>query len=315
METLTNYYAVHPNFWASQEKPVILPSGNEKPIKRDGDNFSSKILHGETYWSQDTRDFGDMMTYFDKFYANAFKNCTSLAVDGPSCCGKSTLIDTFKPLKINQFYNVQTANAYNIFPTSALSYIHINDEFNAHYNLISDRSAISNVCYLIAYYVMNCITNNLKPDKSLHGICQDAVDLHNLKSLFSYLKSRNYNILIIMDSSYRHTKRRMIARGKATGSSSDLAKALIPQYHTAQIASFSFVANILNLLCLDFHYIRRSFKIKDDSLMFKANYEAFTKHNTLTNQGIVMKLPIESTTSGTDFFKTLQGIAIDLSSR
>lgn len=314
MEFSYDKYVQYPRpLEASTPSNIILPSGNNR-VNKDDDALKS----GQTYWSMEaTEDLSTMKDYFEAFYSQQIFNqdTTNLAVDGPSCCGKSSLIDKFKALKVNDFFNVQTGNSYNIFPTLAISYIYINKEFAKLNDMISDRSLISNIAYLMAYFIMNCRANGLKEEKTLHGICEELVDMHNLKSAFSYIRGLRCTVLIVMDSSFECSRKRMYARGLATGSYSDMAKSQCKEYHEAQVAAFSYIANILNFPCLDLNYVRKKYQVEDDTLIFQENASAFHKYNYLKNENYNLDIDVSVSSSGTEFFKQLQEIAIDLSYR
>ncbi|UVT30827.1 guanosine monophosphate kinase [Penaeus vannamei nudivirus] len=309
MEELYNSFVVYPKFGNDEDC-------KDQPLKsnRDVGCIEEAKQKGEAFWSMDaTTDMLTIDDYFDAFY-DRFKFHQSLAVDGPSGCGKSSMINKYKPLKVNGFVNIQEDNSYNIFPANALPYIFINLKIAETENAISDRSAISNFAYFITYFIMNAITSNLYPGHTLHGICDIMVNLHNLKPFLEFIKPHmQKNTLILMDSSFEHNARRINKRGRLTSSISDIAKSICYEYFISQIAAFSYLANILEIPCIDINYVRTKFYIDDDSKIFEANSRAFNKVNILDNDCIV-DVAYERT-NGSNFMKELQKHVIDISRR
>ncbi|UVX94893.1 TK2 [Callinectes sapidus nudivirus] len=296
---------------------VRTPSTNtiqKAPI--DLDSMSKKLL-GETFWSMDCNyNTPTLKSYFDEFYKKYLKNKNNLAVDGPSCCGKSSMISSANPIKINDYSNINDNNSYNKIGEASLTYVIINDKMMETPNVVSDRSVISNLTYQMAYYVMNLDVNGLIYTRSMHSICEEFINIHNLKPLLQYLKAKKYNILIILDSSFEHSAIRMNKRGLKQKSSSDVVKSLCLEYHRAQTAAFSFMANFLNLPCLDINYLRTTYNKSDDEI-FALNSssfkEYFLKHLNIDNSKV--NILTELTNMGNQTIQDLHTITIQITNR
>ncbi len=311
MDDIFDNYIKHPKITDYVNYNFIAQPSFEQTIEQ-------RRRYGETYWSLDVSEIlPTVKSYFDEFYKRLVYECdiNNLAVDGPSCCGKSSMLENFKPLKVNQFFNIQHCNAYNIYPTATISYYHINKIFARTYNTICDRSLISNLAYLITYQIMNFISNQTLTHFSLFGLCEHIIDMHNLKSFLSYIKGQKYNILIILDSDFEASAKRMNIRGRLRSSNGDIAKSLCYQYHTAQTAAFSYLANILGLACIDLNYVRKKYNVENDQEIFTSNKNMFEKHNTITNNNYTIDIEKEFTVCGSSFYKTLQQVAINISNR
>lgn len=270
---------------------------------------------GETFWSLDCETIETIDEYFKIFYNTYISNYENLAVDGPAACGKSSLLAKLKPTKINKFYNINDANIYNTIPEMSLTYIKINEELSKYKGLTTDRSSISNIAYLMTYYIMNMITNDGLYNKSLHSVCHEFMNFNNLFSLLQNIRSKKMNTLIVLDSSFEHVAKRMNKRGLDQKSPSDVVKSLCKEYHTAQIAAFSYLANYMNYPCIDLNYVRLAFSVTDETLLFKANTNAFKNCCYFEPFNKIINVPRERTTLNSDTLKWVHNNAIQISKR
>ncbi|UOT91788.1 TK2 [Aratus pisonii nudivirus] len=296
-----------------------LPPIYKSEIKSDSLNIYQKKKQGETFWSLDvTEDVTDLEEYFKKFYNLYVLGNTNVFVDGPAACGKSTLVNDLNPLKINQFYNINEGNGYNICPEYALAYIVLNEDFSKYENICTDRSIVSNLAYLIAYYCMNLINNNAVYNKSIHFICEEYVLVSNLKPVLEYIRSLKLEVIIFVDSSFEYSAKRMNARGVALESNSNIVKSLCKEYHTAQLAAFSYLANYMNYPCIDFNYIRLHYKVDDDSDLFRMNskyFQSVISESLEMGNLQVLDITTEITTIHPEVMKELHNNAIKISTR
>ena len=299
MEALYTKYCLHPVFKITQTTLTIL----------------QKKSLGETFWSLDCKDDDDLEKYFEEFYKQFVKHYDRLAIDGPSACGKSTLIQDLNPAKINQFFNIGQENNYNQISEHSYIYININEKLAEYPGLVTDRSVISNLAYLMTYYIMNLLANNGLFNKSLHSVCQEFIDIHNLKSLLQNIKAKKLQVLIILDSSFENMAARVNARGLSENSASDVIKPLCKEYHTAQIAAFAYFANYMNYPCIDLNYVRCHFDIKDDAEIFKANKKAFMRVCNFSPFTGVIDLPRVPVVVSSSILKSLHHKIMTISKR
>lgn len=273
-----------------------------------------KRKKGETYWSLDCFTFMTLDNYLQHFYSNYIQDCKNLAVDGPSACGKSTILCDLNCSKINNFYNLNESNNYNILPELSLSYIMINDKLSNIENLTMDRSIISNLCYLMTYYVMNTLTNKSVHTKSMHAVCNEFIYLHNLKSTLEFIRAKKYNVLILLDSSFEAMAKRTTARGIKTNSVSDLIKPLCWEYHTAQTAAFAYIANFMQYPCIDFDYLRQFYGLSDEQ-MFSKNKEVFERICDFKKFDKPIDIPKKKISINPTVLKCLHSRIIEISNR
>ncbi|UHB41762.1 GMP kinase [Macrobrachium rosenbergii nudivirus] len=313
MDKIYNDYVLHPKI--KRRKNIhVLPSGN---IKIDVDENS--ILHlkalGQTYWSLDV-DLNIHKTiddYFEWFYLNTNTN-KAIAIDGMSCTGKSSLISNFTHVKINKYINLQEKNGYNIFPENSISYLLMNMRMAFTSNVLIDRSCISNLAYLYCYYVMNHLGNKRDLLLSSFGLCDEFTRIHNLKPLLEWIKSKNVNAIIYIDSSFEKSAMRMNKRGVHEKSPSDIIKSLVKEYHTAQTTAFAYIANMLNLSCIDFNYLRLMYNVEDDEI-FGKNSKMFYDKMMYREEEKLPNIKPYNTPINSNFIKELQKVALNLSSR
>lgn len=289
---------------------------HEKTSYRLHEDYNLKKKKGETFWTLDAFPYVSMEEYLDQFYQQYISHFNQIAVDGPTACGKSSLIEYLNPQKVNSFFDLNKGNGYNIISEYALIYIKINELLTKHDGLAVDRSIVSNIAYLMAYYVMNVLVNNMTFNKSLHGICREFVSLFNLEHMLQHIRSKKFNVFILMDSSFEAFAKRTNKRGIVSGSVSDCVKSLCQEYHTAQIASFSYLANFLNFPCLDLNYVRKFYNVTSDFALFTVNDAMFKKHcSLLPFTGRIDNLTKEQTTVESTIIKQMHSEVINKSKR
>ncbi|UBZ25616.1 TK2 [Carcinus maenas nudivirus] len=290
---------------------VSYPKDTDKEETPNTAIHTIRKTMGETYWSHNVNNLS-LIEYFNEVY-DTISDWEYIAIDGPSCCGKSKLISNLNPMKVNEIYNVNEGNAYNMYGEAAISYFILNDKFQKE-KLTTDRSAISNIAYLMAYYVMNIMTNNCQYNRSMHSLCDEFVNFHNLKPCLEYIRAQNYNVLILLDSSFEHSAIRTNLRGVSVGSTSDIVKSLCFEYHASQTAAFAYLANFMNYPCIDLDYVRTMFDITSDDNIFEANARGFKKHFKGKAENVT-KIPCEKTNISSPFMKYFHYIAIEMSNR
>lgn len=187
----------------------------------------------------------------------------SFAIDGTTCCGKSTIVAKYPNAKINNYLNDHAHN-YNFQATTALEYLILSIRMMTESkNIVCDRSPISNIAFQLTYYLMNKYGSG-GGDESLNGLCEKYVRMHNMLPALEFLKGLKLNIIIIIDSDIDDIQRRMHARDD---SASDKIKSAFPQYYY-QNAAFAYLANRLALPCFDLNYFARRYDVADKALVF-----------------------------------------------
>lgn len=279
--------------------------------------LNQNYREGVTYWSmtadETTPTFKD---YFTKFYQTSFENCNSLAVDGVTACGKSSLLSGCTWTKINNFYNLSKENVYNFISFLSLDYIKINEELSTYEGIVTDRSLVSNLTMLLAYYIMDILTNNNIYTRSMFAICEEFVNMFNLKACLNYIRGKKFNVLIMIDSSYDHWAKRTNIRGVNEKLTTDCIKSLCIQYHRAQTAAFAYIANCLHFPCIDLNYVRVYYNIENESAMFETNKEAFGNNMHFPSTSVdVIDIDKELISVAPPILKVIHERAIALSHR
>lgn len=215
----------------------------------------------------------------DEFFTNLyskFKSAGNLAIDGPSAMAKSSMLNDSFTQKVNNFININQNNCYNNNPIAALSYYTISAEMYKCFNkTLFDRSPISNLAYGLCFYIMNILTKDQIGYRTLTGICEEFIKNLNLTSFLEYINAQEFNILIMIDSSYPHYAKRLNKRGYNTNSRSDINKSMVYEYWVGQTAAFSYLANALNLNCIDINKIRMVYPKLDDVIIFDTLCKSF----------------------------------------
>lgn len=175
----------------------------------------------------------------------------NIALDGVSCCFKSSIISPFKYYKINSA--IQNALPfYNICANVAMDYFVLScHAMDTAKSMIFDRSPIANIAFQYVYYMMNQMSakgNYL----SCHGVCQQYTEMHHLTSLFEYVRAKDYRVIILIDTDYNKWCERMIKRG----GESDIGKSFSRDYHRAQNAAYSYIASVLGYPIIDIAWLR-----------------------------------------------------------
>ncbi|QBB28632.1 guanosine monophosphate kinase [Homarus gammarus nudivirus] len=288
-------------------------------------NPSIKLLktqksQGETYWTQDVA-VGCNETveeYLNRFYLNFISSkFDNIFIEGPSATGKSSLSRGFNTFKINQFYDVSRNNVYNTYPEMAIIYMNLNLLLSKYKGIVVDRSIISNMAYLMVYYIMNVMVNEGKHLKSMFGLCEEFVTLYNLTPALEYFRNCKTNVLVIIDSSFEHSAKRANGRGIVTNSSSDMIKSICKEYHQAQTAAFSFLANFLRYPCIDLNYIRSNcYNPGGDTEIFTTHAKIFQSwFSGIYEKDVKIEIPQEFRTLDHSVMRHLQDIVIMKSNR
>uniref|UniRef100_A0AAU8GFG2 Uncharacterized protein n=1 Tax=Faxonius propinquus nudivirus TaxID=3139431 RepID=A0AAU8GFG2_9VIRU len=255
-----------------------ITNHNNENTTYDNDNDILKTLKnmkkfGITYYSSCFNTFNKFTTIEDEIhmFMNKFTNAQNVFIDGLCATGKSTLAKYFTNIKISQYLDI--SNSYNYHPTSALSYVLLNILMNEESEgLIIDRSPLSNIAFQICYYIMGILTNDDLGYRTLSAICQEYIDNHNMLPVLEYIKNKNLNILIILDSDFIKASKRLNLRGYYTNSISDKQRSLVKEYWLGQMAAFSYLSNMLHIPCFDINYFRIKYKKNDDENLLQEIY-------------------------------------------
>lgn len=242
----------------------------------------------------------------DEFFKNLFQNINSksnLCIDGPSAMAKSSMIGNAKSQKVNNFININKNNCYNNNPVATASYYIISSKMNNSLsNIVFDRSPISNLAYGLCFYIMNILTTNQLGYRTFSGICSEFIQNTNLVPFLEHVKSQKYNILIMIDSSFSHYSKRFNRRGYHAKSRSDINKSLVYEYWIGQTTAFAYLANVLNLHCIDINKIRMEYPTLDDDFIFNIICTKFQDTLTLNFSNDISTINInpQTTSMGSD---------------
>ena len=230
-------------------------------------------------------------TYYNfSRYINVDQKYSTISLDGPSACGKSTTIDFFKRKDKIKNYIGNLSATYNLKPSSALNYAILNYRLlTESQNTIIDRSPISNIAYQLCYYIMDRISNHeLEADRyTLTAFCKEYIEIHNLMPYLEFLNASNLNIIIILDSNFEKVSTRLFNRGIKYNNPSDVARSTVYCYLKAQNAAFAYLANELDYYTLDINFYRLKYSSVNESDLFDAisNHLKFIINDTInTNQ-------------------------------
>ena len=200
------------------------------------------------------------INYNFKKYINSKSIYSTIALDGPSACCKSTVIDQFKQKNKISNYIDNLSDTYNFKPSSALTYAIINLRLlTESQNMVLDRSPISNLAYQLCYYIMDCMSksDNMNYYKyTMTALCKEYIEIHNLTPYLEVLNAFKLNIIVILDSNFERLGFRLFNRGLKTNSSSDMMRSVMDCYLKAQNAAFAYLANELNYYTLDLNFYR-----------------------------------------------------------
>lgn len=217
----------------------------------------------------ETESYLDFML---KLYPRNSKQKT-FAIDGTSCCGKSTLLNQFSSFKINDLlkHDIKT---YNFDAACSFSYYFLSEYLANKLEYVAfDRSYLANIAYQYVYYIMFYIhqingqlaeTENglfvfdLITGETPFAICENYTRIHHLTPLFEHINAVKPNIIFIIDSDVKSVAKRMEDRGKNLKNVGDLAKSACPQYILAQNAAFAYLAHKCNLPCIDLLILRKT---------------------------------------------------------
>ncbi|QLI62409.1 HgNV_027 [Dikerogammarus haemobaphes nudivirus] len=219
----------------------------------------------------------------------------NFAIDGPSAMGKTSMIKKKPSNKINKYTNIHKNNSYNNISIASFTYFTLNQELLKNCEgLIFDRSIISNIAYGIAYYIMNIIVNENKTYHTFSSLCEEFINITNMRATLEHLKSEKHQVLIVIDSSYEHYAQRLNNRGYENQSKGEILKSQVYEYWCGQTAAFSYLANILNYHCIDLNVLRTEFpqeveKVDIINVMcekFRECYYLYEPTNIVTTSGI-----------------------------
>lgn len=186
----------------------------------------------------------NMCTTLDQINEDFVKrlNNGNLCLDGTTCVGKSSIFPNLS--KVNHLMNVEE---YNISPPVAFNYLCTGlslctDNPNT---TIIDRSPISNIAFQFVYYIMKKYANS---DRTLFGLCEEYMQLHNMEPMLEFIKSLQLPILIFIkpgDVGVAELMERMRKRANDTSSLGDAYKCNNEMYFIAQNAAYEFLGRVL----------------------------------------------------------------------
>lgn len=179
------------------------------------------------------------------------RNNGSLFIDGAACSGKSTFITKLNNLhranstKVNVWLDVDD---YNFDANTAFHYMELlNHELPNMINSVIDRSPISNIAFQYVYWLMKHINDSLTPFQW----CENYTKIHRMEPLLEFVKSKRFNIVVVINTNYDEVKDKMLKRG----SDGDVYKGRIPLYLKCQVYAFIYLATVLDLPVLNHaHY-------------------------------------------------------------
>ena len=206
---------------------------------------------------------------------------STIGLDGPSACGKSTIINYFKNKDNISNYIDNLSATYNFKPSSALSYVMLNHRLlTESKNMVIDRSPIANIGYQLCYYIMDRMSNESSFRYTLTSLCKEYIDIHNLTPYLEFLNATNLNVIIILDSDFEKIAFRLFNRGMKYNNSSDMMRSTIDCYLKAQNAAFAYLANELDYYTLDINFYRLKYSSNEcDAAATESKiFEAITYH-------------------------------------
>lgn len=280
----------------------------EKQLTHNGIMFHTFSIMG---FEKSLGDKIGLKITIDEYFKNVFRNINSkanLCIDGPSAMAKSSMIGNVQSQKVNNFININKNNCYNNNPVATTSYYIISSKMNRELqNTVFDRSPISNLAYGLCFYIMNVLTTNQLGYRTYSGICSEFIQNTNLVAFLENVKSQKYNILIMIDSSFPHYSKRFNRRGYICKSRSDINKSLVYEYWVGQTAAFTYLANVLNLHCIDINKIRMEYPTLDDNLIFDTICTNFQDNLTLnfTKESSKININPQITSMGSDEMRDL----------
>lgn len=229
----------------------MTSSRSAEPTVRDV--FARRHRDGETNIQSIDKYFNtleDEVRYIASERLN-FQTFSNLAIDGVSCCFKTTILQSYETFKINSILG-GALKSYNVCADVALNYlVQATRAMETSHNLLFDRSPLANVAFQLTYYLMDRMLDERR--LTCHAMCQEYVNMHHLVPALEYQRARHFNVLILLDSDYNEWKNRMIKRGSAN----DIVKSLLPAYHAAQNAAYSYISVVLNYPCIDLDWLRQ----------------------------------------------------------
>lgn len=205
----------------------------------------------------------------------------NFAIDGPSCCFKTTTINETLKLfennnryfKINNFFK-DGLKSYNYAVPTAIEYQEKHVEcFNKNATgLLFDRSIVSNIIFQFVYALINKPMNGY----TYYGMCEEYYNLYNMKETFNRLKKYTARwqipIFLIRSTSLGKAMRQRSFKEQTV---SDGLKCKSKSYVDLMCAATVFVALKLNASLIDFDLLEMKYKSEysvDNVIKIIANY-------------------------------------------
>lgn len=216
-----------------------------------------------------------LLTKVEKFLeaVSSFRNHKSIAIDGMSGIGKTTLIKKTNRTyaKINLFrLDVTSSGRYNDDILRSLEYLQFHDTImlEGTGGVMWDRCNLSNIIFLFVHQLMTHYGDNSMPidPKEPWSVLLDRAVRTNLMAVINNVKV--IPTLFMVCSDIDVVAINMMHRGTA----SDCAMANKYNYHMAQYHVYSFFAEMLNMPIIDLAQINISLDSFQNELCNRINY-------------------------------------------
>lgn len=174
-----------------------------------------------------------------------------LAIDGTCGVGKSSLLYNMDlpVLKISHYINDESRN-YD--PISSINYLMASCAMiDGSTNCVFDRSPMSNLVWLLIPQFYN--NYHLTKDMTEFGLLNVIMDQSYIKSAINYLKKKDYNVLVIINTNLEDACKNLEER---EGSYTDIWTANWPFYIHVQNVVYSYLAQMLGYVCWDLNELK-----------------------------------------------------------
>lgn len=218
---------------------------------------------------------------FNKYSISSFEELINLTlanigndkfcIDGLSCCGKTTFLSRYGSslIKISEYVDLKYRN---VDPIQSITYMEVfNKMYSTSSGFVFDRSPVSNIAWLIIpqVYANIKLLSQLTP----FGLCELIVKNSKIDSVLRYIKNKNINVLIFIDSEIDLIQERMRKRKTNT---TDVTMGEFPAYITIQNYVYWYLSIKLNYTSIDLKELRNYAKQFNIDNPFDYLYEKLT---------------------------------------